>query len=60
MSDAFRCDRCGELHPGDPSLRLLKADHEGIVVPAWELCDDCEGVFRAEFGEADSEAMSAQ
>jgi hypothetical protein len=60
MSDAFRCDRCGELHPDNPALRLLKADHDGMVVPAWELCGACENVFREEFGEADSEALSAQ
>lgn len=61
MSDAFRCDRCGELHAGDPSLRLLKADHDNsITVPAWELCDGCESVYREEFGQAESEALSAQ
>lgn len=58
MSDAFQCDRCGELHDGRPSIRLLKADHDGAIVPAWELCPDCEAVFRGEFGQADSEALA--
>lgn len=58
MSDAFECDRCGELHPDQPAIRLLKADHDASIVPAWELCDECEGVFRDEFGEADSEAFN--
>lgn len=59
MSDAFCCDRCNELHADEPAIRLLKADHDSVTVPAWELCNNCEGVFRDEFGTTEHEEWSA-
>lgn len=45
MSDAFKCDVCGEYHDGKPAKELYEETHDraqNTEYRVWaELCDGC-------------------
>lgn len=51
MSQAYECDRCGELRSGVPAGHFVVAtDKAGGWHHEWDLCSDCLGAVEEDMG----------
>ena len=58
MTDAFRCDGCGEYHDGSPDKTLYEKDYDRgqneIYTEVGDFCETCWAALEAGEGVVDA------